>query len=56
VLAPGDVIVAVDGAQVASIEDARAKLSGPLANDVLMSVRRGDQVTSLRVERELVRR
>jgi hypothetical protein len=55
-LAPGDVIVAVDGAPVASIEDARTKLSGPLANDVLLAVRRGDREIALRVERDPVHR
>jgi len=55
-LAPGDVLVAVDGAAVASIEEARSRLSGPLANDVLVSIRRAGQTQSLRVERDLVRK
>jgi protocatechuate 3,4-dioxygenase beta subunit len=55
-LAPGDVLTEVDGVPVGSIEDARARLSGPLADDVLISVRRGDQTLALRVEREPVRR
>jgi S1-C subfamily serine protease len=55
-LAPGDVLVAVDGTAVSTMEDARAKLSGPLAADVVLRVRRGDQTLSLRVGREAVRR
>jgi hypothetical protein len=55
-LAPGDVVLAVDGAPVASIEEARAHLSGPLANDVLVAIRRGEQTLSLRVARDLVRK
>ncbi len=55
-LAPGDTIVTVDGAAVHSMEDARACLSGPLAADVVVNVRRGDRVVALRVPREVVRR
>jgi hypothetical protein len=55
-LSPGDVLLAVDGAPVESIEDARARLSGPVSDDVLVSVRRGEQTLALRVEREPVRR
>jgi hypothetical protein len=55
-LAPGDVLLSVDGANVATIEEARAKLSGPLADDVVVRVRRGDQTLALRVGREAVRR
>jgi hypothetical protein len=55
-LAPGDTIVSVDGAPVASIEEARAKLSGPIADDVIVEVRRGAETKTLRVSREAVRR
>jgi protocatechuate 3,4-dioxygenase beta subunit len=55
-LVPGDVLVAVDGANVGSMEEARAKLSGPLAEDVVVAVRRGDQTFTLRVGREALRR
>jgi protocatechuate 3,4-dioxygenase beta subunit len=55
-LATGDVLVAVDGAPVPRMQDARARLSGPIANDVLISVRRGDSALTLRVAREAVRR
>jgi S1-C subfamily serine protease len=55
-LTPGDVLLGVDGSQVATMDEARAKLSGPLADDVVVRVRRGDQVLSLRVPREAVRR
>ncbi len=55
-LAPGDVLLAVDGAAVASLDDARTRLNGPAADDVLVTVRRGDRAFSLRVGREPVRR
>jgi len=55
-LAPGDVLATVDGAEVHSMADARARLSGPVANDVVVGVRRGDRSLSLRVTREAVHR
>jgi len=55
-LVPGDVLVSVDGAPVASMADARSKLAGPVADDVVLVVRRGDQTLTLRVPREAVRR
>jgi hypothetical protein len=55
-LAAGDVLVSVDGANVHSIEEARAKLLGPVADDVVLAVRRGDAALTLRVAREAVRR
>jgi hypothetical protein len=55
-LAPGDVLLSIDGSPVANIEDARAKLSGPVADDVVLRVRRGEQLLSLRIPREAVRR
>jgi len=55
-LAPGDAVVSIEGAPVATMEEARAKLSGPLGDDVLLTVRRGDREESLRVSREPVRR
>ncbi len=53
---PGDVLLTVDGATVGSIEDARARLSGPLADDVLVTVQRDDRTLSFRMGREPVRR
>jgi len=55
-LAPGDVLLAVDGAPVQTMEDARARLNGPIANDVLVAVRRNGTTLSLRVAREAIRR
>jgi hypothetical protein len=55
-IAPGDVLLTVDGAAVVSLDDARTRLSGPAADDVLVTVRRGDRTLSLRVGREPVRR
>ncbi len=55
-LAVGDVIAEVGGAAVASIGEARRRLSGPIRDDVLVKVRRGDRVVVLRIAREAVRR
>jgi hypothetical protein len=55
-LAPGDAIESVGGVKVTTMEDARAKMSGPLGDDVLLTIRRGDGEESLRVAREPVRR
>ncbi len=55
-LAAGDVLVSVDGAPVHSIAEARGKLAGPLTDDAVVAVRRGDQTLTLRVTREAVRR
>jgi S1-C subfamily serine protease len=55
-LAPGDVVTAVDGAAVKTMEEARARLNGPIANDVLVAVSRGERAFALRVPREAVRR
>jgi S1-C subfamily serine protease len=55
-LAPGDVLVAVNGVPVGSMADARQKLSGPLADDVVANVRRGATELALRIRREEVRR
>jgi Carboxypeptidase regulatory-like domain/PDZ domain len=55
-VASGDVLLGVDGAPVQTMQDARARLSGPIANDVLLAIRRGDSALTLRVAREAVRR
>ena len=55
-LAPGDVLVAVDGKDVHTLAEARARLSGPLGVDVLVKVRRGERTDALRVAREPIRR
>jgi protocatechuate 3,4-dioxygenase beta subunit len=53
---PGDIVTAVDGAAVHTMQEARARLSGPVADDVLVNLRRGDRALTLRVTREAVRR
>jgi len=58
---PEDVLVAVDDAPVRGLEGARQRLSGPLAEDVLLTLRREDRpgetlVWKARVRRERVRR
>jgi membrane-associated protease RseP (regulator of RpoE activity) len=55
-LAPGDVVLVVDGAPAQNMEEARSRLTGPVADDVLVVVRRGDRTLTLRVAREAVRR
>ena len=55
-LAPSDVLLEVDDTKVHTIEEARAKLSGPMADDVVMKIRRGDDTQIVRVAREAVRR
>jgi len=53
-LAPNDVLVEVGGAAPTSIVDARARLSGPLHDDVLVKVRRDERILTLRIVREAV--
>jgi protocatechuate 3,4-dioxygenase beta subunit len=55
-LQPGDVIEDVDGVKVKTIEEARAKLNGPLADDVVLRVKRSDKHETVRLAREPVRR
>jgi hypothetical protein len=55
-LTPGDVLLDVDGLEVHTIAEARAKLSGPVGNDVVVKLRRADRTFTLRVPREEVRR
>jgi protocatechuate 3,4-dioxygenase beta subunit len=55
-LVAGDVILAIDGKPVHSMTDARARLAGPLGEDVILQYRRGDAVDSVRVGREPVRK
>ena len=56
---PGDELTAVNGQEVRSIEAARKRLTGPLAEDVILELRRpeeADKRTIVRVRRERVRR
>jgi predicted metalloprotease with PDZ domain len=55
-LAAGDHIVAVDGQAVASVKDAQSRLFGPVADDVVVELSRGDKKQKLRVSRERVHR
>ena len=55
-LAPGDLVVEIDGAKVATIAEARARLNGPVGDDVVVKLRRGERAVTLRVPREEVRR
>jgi S1-C subfamily serine protease len=55
-VAPGDVLLAVDSTPIATMDQARGKLSGPVADEVLISARRGDRVLTLRVGRDALRR
>jgi len=55
-LVAGDVLLAIDGASVAAMADARARLAGPVGDDVVLKYRRGDAVQSVRLGREPVRK
>lgn len=55
-LAAGDVLLEVGGVKVSAIAEARARLSGPVHDDVLVKVRRGARAFALRIAREAVRR
>ena len=55
-LAVGDRILAVDGRAVANVKEAQARLFGPVADDVVVELSRGDQKQKLRVSRERVHR
>ncbi|MGO8998445.1 MAG: carboxypeptidase regulatory-like domain-containing protein [Polyangiaceae bacterium] len=55
-VAPGDAVVSVGGEPVTTMAEARAKMSGPLGDDVLLTLRRQAGVETLRVPREPVRR
>ena len=55
-LAPGDVLLDVDGTPTPTMAEARARLSGPLSEDVVVHVRRAGATLALRASREAVRR
>ncbi len=55
-IAAGDVVRAVDGHDVASMYDARSRMSGRPGSDVLIEVERGEASRRVRVRRENVRR
>jgi C-terminal processing protease CtpA/Prc len=55
-LLAGDRIVAVDGQRVSSAKEARARLFGPLGDDVVIEILRGQGTQKLRFAREKVQR
>lgn len=55
-VAPGDILLDVDGQATRTIGEARARLNGPIAQDAVVRVRRGDRTITLRTAREPVRR
>jgi hypothetical protein len=55
-LLPGDRIVAVDGQRIGSAKDARARLFGAPADDVVIEVMRGQESQKFRLPREKVQR
>jgi S1-C subfamily serine protease len=55
-LQPGDVLTAVNDVKPSSMHDARARLSGALQSDVIVSVTRGGSVQKFSVMREAVRK
>lgn len=55
-LEPGDILEEISGVAVHTIAEARARLTGPLADDVVVKLRRQGRLESRRVSREEVRR
>jgi membrane-associated protease RseP (regulator of RpoE activity) len=55
-LVPNDVVVEVDGQAVSTMKDARQRLSGPLADEAVLKIRRGENTLVFRVPRESVRK
>lgn len=55
-LLANDVLVTVGGVRPTDLADARARLSGPERDDVIVTVRRGDRTVTLRIPREAVHR
>lgn len=55
-LVVGDVVLEIGGAKPKTIVEARQRLSGPVHDDVVVKVKRGERVVTLRVSREQVRR
>ena len=54
---PDDTLVAVDGLLVHTIEEARRKMTGPVKDDVVLRIKRGEgPELLLRVSRETLRR
>jgi hypothetical protein len=55
-LEPNDTLAEVDGTPVHTIEEARAKLGGPAGMDAVLTIKRGETTSRVRVGREIVRR
>ncbi|MCU0690677.1 MAG: carboxypeptidase regulatory-like domain-containing protein [Polyangiaceae bacterium] len=55
-VAPGDVVVRIDGVIPGSVNDAKYRLQGPPKREVLLEVQRGKESVTLRVPREQVRK
>ena len=55
-LSAGDAILSIDGVAVRGMADARAKLAGPIGDNVVIQYRRGEETDSVRVAREPVRK
>ncbi|WP_394825288.1 carboxypeptidase regulatory-like domain-containing protein [Pendulispora albinea] len=55
-LAPGDILLEVDGAAVHGMDEARARLNGAPALDVVLKLQRGEATRTVRLPREPIRR
>jgi hypothetical protein len=55
-IVPGDALLAVDGVHVATMAEARTRLSGSIADDVVATLKRGGHTLVLRVAREAIHR
>jgi hypothetical protein len=55
-LRAGDIVLSVQGARVKSIVEARRLMTGPLSDDVLVDVQRGERELSVRAPRDSARK
>jgi hypothetical protein len=55
-LQANDIVLEIAGAKPANIVEARTRLAGPVHDDVVVKVRRGERILALRIPREAVRR
>jgi hypothetical protein len=55
-LVPNDVVLEVDGQAVTTMKEARQHLSGPLSDEAVLKIRRGENTLVFRVPREAVRK
>ena len=55
-LLTGDIVLRIDGHEIRTLEDARARMSGTVGDELVLHVERDGALVAMRVTRELVRR